>query len=69
MPWRWMAIESLKDLLFSTQSDVWSYGITLSEIFNLAEVPYPGLNWTVDFVQKLEKGTRPTQPKYASSAM
>lgn len=26
LPWRWMAIESLQQLCFSTQSDVWAYG-------------------------------------------
>jgi len=62
-----MAIESLKDLKFSSQSDIWSYGITLWEIFSLAEVPYPGLTWTIDFVEKLEQGIRPTRPKHASA--
>jgi len=65
LPWRWMAIESLRDLTFSTKSDVWSYGITLWEIFSLGEVPYPGLSWTIDFIETLEKGIRPTRPKHA----
>ena len=69
LPWRWMAIESLKDLTFSSQSDVWSYGITVWEIFTLAEVPYPGITWTVDFVESLEQGTRPGRPKHASELM
>lgn len=61
-----MSIEALRDLIFSTQSDVWSFGITLWEIFTLAEVPYPGLEWDLSFIQNLEKGLRMLKPKYCT---
>lgn len=43
LPVRWMAPESLKDGVFSSSSDVWSYGVVLWEMATLASQPYQGL--------------------------
>ncbi|CAL8112583.1 unnamed protein product [Orchesella dallaii] len=68
LPWRWLALESLKNLQFSTASDVWSYAILLWEIFTLGEQPYPGVSsLTNNFILNLEQGLRPTLPPFSTS--
>lgn len=53
LPVRWMAPESLNDGIFTTMSDVWSYGVLLYEIVTFASFPYQGLsnNQVLDYVK------------------
>ncbi|XP_053598108.1 vascular endothelial growth factor receptor 1 isoform X1 [Microplitis demolitor] len=65
LPIKWMAIESIRDRIFSTQSDIWSFGIVLWEFFTLAETPYPGMEAEKQF-QKLVEGYRMEKPEFAT---
>lgn len=44
LPVRWMSPESLKDGVFTTSNDVFSYGVVLWEMATLASQPYQGLS-------------------------
>ncbi|CAG0904847.1 unnamed protein product [Darwinula stevensoni] len=65
LPIKWMALESLtQDMVYTSKSDVWAYGITLWEMFSLGKTPYPGLNG-VELVRLLQTGYRMEAPRFA----
>ncbi|XP_026843935.1 vascular endothelial growth factor receptor kdr-like isoform X6 [Drosophila persimilis] len=66
LPIKWLALESLSDHVFSTYSDVWSFGIVLWELFSLAKVPYPGIDPNQELFNKLNDGYRMEKPPYAN---
>jgi serine/threonine protein kinase/NADH:ubiquinone oxidoreductase subunit 6 (subunit J) len=61
LPVKWMAPESLIDQVFTTKSDVWSYGVTLWEVMSLAQSPYPGVD-NQDILVYLKQGKRLIKP-------
>ncbi|KAM9604611.1 vascular endothelial growth factor receptor 1 [Trichechus inunguis] len=66
LPLKWMAPESIFDKIYSTKSDVWSYGVLLWEIFSLGGSPYPGVQMDEDFCSRLKEGMRMRAPEYAT---
>ncbi|KAM3656398.1 LOW QUALITY PROTEIN: tyrosine-protein kinase receptor UFO-like [Ammospiza maritima maritima] len=43
VPVKWVALESLAERVYTTKSDVWSFGVTMWEIAARGLTPYPGL--------------------------
>ncbi|TRY68840.1 hypothetical protein TCAL_03044 [Tigriopus californicus] len=62
MPIKWMAVESLNEYIFSIQSDIWSFGIVLWEMFTLGKTPYPGVEGGEHFSNVLSGGYRMERP-------
>ncbi|CAL4098108.1 unnamed protein product, partial [Meganyctiphanes norvegica] len=69
LPIKWMSIEAIRDRIFSTQSDIWSYGVTVWEIFTLGSSPYPGVNLDRNFLSMLETGHRMDMPQYGNKEL
>ncbi|XP_066505647.1 KIT proto-oncogene, receptor tyrosine kinase b [Hoplias malabaricus] len=67
LPVKWMAPESLFSCLYTFESDVWSYGILLWEIFSLGNSPYPGVPVGSMFYRMIQDGYRMNEPEFAPS--
>lgn len=65
LPVKWLAIEALFDRVYTTQSDVWAYGILLWEIFTLGGSPYPGIP-VENLFDLLKSGYRMERPQIMS---
>jgi FMS-like tyrosine kinase 1 len=58
LPFKWLALESISDHVFSTYSDVWAFGVVLWELFTLGKVPYTGMEANQNLYYKLRDGYR-----------
>ncbi|XP_064385961.1 uncharacterized protein LOC135334617 isoform X2 [Halichondria panicea] len=62
LPYKWMAMESLNDAIFNEKTDVWSYGVTVWEVFSSGRTPYPGVD-PMSLVALLRDGKRLEPPQ------
>ncbi|XP_065886126.1 fibroblast growth factor receptor 3-like isoform X2 [Dysidea avara] len=69
LPAKWMALESLIDCVFTTKTDVWSYGVLLWEIMTLGRTPYPGID-NRDMLKEIEENNlQLSEPKDCPKAI
>ncbi|KAJ6668530.1 hypothetical protein lerEdw1_012012, partial [Lerista edwardsae] len=69
LPVKWMAPESIFECVYTFESDVWSYGILLWELFSLGSSPYPGMPVDSKFYKRIKEGYRMLSPEFAPAEM
>uniref|UniRef100_A0A8C9WH52 Mast/stem cell growth factor receptor n=1 Tax=Scleropages formosus TaxID=113540 RepID=A0A8C9WH52_SCLFO len=69
LPVKWMSPESIFECVYTFESDVWSYGILLWEIFSLGSSPYPRMPVDSKFYKMIKEGYRMKEPEFAPSKM
>ncbi|KAM9251459.1 tyrosine-protein kinase Fer-like isoform 1-T1 [Cariama cristata] len=68
IPIKWTAPEALNYGRYTSESDVWSFGILLWETFSLGVCPYPGMT-NQQAREQVEKGYRMSAPQKCSEEM
>ena len=65
VPVKWMALESLADHMYTSKSDVWSFGVLMWELVTLGASPYPGVA-VHNLFHLLKAGYRMEKPENCS---
>ncbi|XP_073481237.1 tyrosine-protein kinase Blk [Aquarana catesbeiana] len=67
-PIKWTAPEAINFGIFTIKSDVWSFGILLTEILTFARVPYAGMS-NPEVIQLLDQGYRMPCPENCTTEL
>ncbi|XP_019615446.1 PREDICTED: LOW QUALITY PROTEIN: ALK tyrosine kinase receptor-like [Branchiostoma belcheri] len=62
LPVKWMPPEAFLDGVFTTKTDVWSFGVLLWEVMSLGYMPYPGKS-NQEVMQFVTEGGRMDPPR------
>ncbi|XP_060805787.1 tyrosine-protein kinase receptor torso isoform X2 [Amyelois transitella] len=65
MPVKWMALESLERKIYTTKSDIWSFGVVVWEIVTVGGSPYPDVP-PARLLRFLREGYRMQRPNNCS---
>src|SRR5690242_9653021 len=61
MPIKWTAPEAIQYLKFSTMSDIWSFGVTIWEMWSQGMIPYAEMT-NKEVLEAIPKGYRLEKP-------
>ncbi|XP_056418982.1 tyrosine-protein kinase Blk isoform X2 [Hyla sarda] len=67
-PIKWTAPEAINFGVFTIKSDVWSFGILLTEIVTYGRIPYPGMT-NPEVIQLLDEGYRMPCPENCTAEL
>uniref|UniRef100_A0A4Y0BH85 non-specific protein-tyrosine kinase n=1 Tax=Anopheles funestus TaxID=62324 RepID=A0A4Y0BH85_ANOFN len=67
-PIKWTAPEAANYSKFSIKSDVWSFGILLTELVTYGRIPYPGMT-NAEVLTQVEHGYRMPQPQNCNTPL
>uniref|UniRef100_A0A671MZD4 non-specific protein-tyrosine kinase n=1 Tax=Sinocyclocheilus anshuiensis TaxID=1608454 RepID=A0A671MZD4_9TELE len=68
VPVKWMAPEIFENEAYTSKSDVWSFGILLTEIVTYGDDPYPGME-KMSCVRSIQRGERMERPAGCPEAL
>nr|XP_055028482.1 tyrosine-protein kinase SRK3 [Misgurnus anguillicaudatus] len=68
VPVKWMAPEIFENKPYTSKSDVWSFGILLTEIVTYGDDPYPGQDKQT-YIRGIKKGHRMARPAGCPEAL
>ena len=69
MPLRWLAPEAIEFTRYTTETDVWAFGVLVWEIMTLASWPYPNVAPLGLYKALVVDGTRLPRPAHCPAGL